>query len=155
VRQIVASTNLFRPGEIDVAVELVETRLAKGAPSGYELLFAEQAGEVVGYACFGPNSLTVGSWDLYWIAVSPAVQGNGIGRLLLDEVQRHVAAAGGGRIYIETSHRADYAATRGFYERCGYRLEAVLEDFYAPGDSKAIYVGQASSLPGERGASVP
>jgi D-alanine-D-alanine ligase len=140
VRQIVASTNLFRPGEIDVAVELVETRLAKGPPSGYEFRFADQAGEVVGYACFGANSLTVGSWDLYWIAVSPALQGNGIGRLLLDEVQRHVAAAGGRRIYIETSHRADYAATRGFYEKCGYRLEAVLEDFYAPGDSKAIYV---------------
>ncbi len=140
VRQIVASTNLFRPGEIDVAVELVETRLAKGTPSGYEFLFAEQTSEVVGYACFGPNSLTVGSWDLYWIAVSPAVQGNGIGRLLLDEVQRQVAAAGGRRIYIETSHRADYTATRGFYERCGYRLEAVLEDFYALGDSKAIYV---------------
>jgi D-alanine-D-alanine ligase-like ATP-grasp enzyme/ribosomal protein S18 acetylase RimI-like enzyme len=139
VRQIVTSTNLFRPGEIDVAVELIETRLAKGPTSGYEFLFAEQGSEVVGYACFGQNTLTVGSWDLYWIAVSPAVQGNGIGKLLLDEVQRQVAAAGGRRIYIETSHRADYAATRGFYERCGYTLEAVLEDFYAPGDSKAIY----------------
>jgi hypothetical protein len=49
-------------------------------------------------------------------------------------------AAGGTRIYIETSHRADYEATRGFYERCGYRLEAVLADYYAPGDGRAIYV---------------
>jgi D-alanine-D-alanine ligase-like ATP-grasp enzyme/ribosomal protein S18 acetylase RimI-like enzyme len=140
VRQIVADTGLFRPAEIDVAVELVETRLAKGPPSGYEFLLAEQQGEVVGYACFGPNPLTVGSWDLYWIAVVPALHGQGIGRLLLDEAQRQIETAGGRRIYIETSHRADYAATRGFYERCGYRLEAVLEDYYAPGDSKAIYV---------------
>jgi hypothetical protein len=26
-----------------------------------------------------------------------------------------------------------------FYERCGYTLQAVIDDFYAPGDSKAIY----------------
>jgi D-alanine-D-alanine ligase-like ATP-grasp enzyme/ribosomal protein S18 acetylase RimI-like enzyme len=147
VRRIVASTGLFRPGEIDVAVELVETRLAKGPPSGYEFVFAEQKGEIIGYACFGPNTLTVGSYDLFWIAVEQAWHGQGIGRLLLDEVQRRIAEAGGKRIYIETSHRADYAATRGFYERCGYRLEAVLEDYYAPGDGKAIYVGQVSNLP--------
>ena len=140
VRRIVQSTGLFRPAEIDVAVELVETRLAKGPASGYEFLFAEQKGEVVGYACFGPNTLTVASWDLFWIAVEQQLHGQGIGRLLLDEAQRRIAAAGGKRIYIETSHRADYAATRGFYERCGYQLEAVLADYYAPGDSKAVYV---------------
>ena len=124
----------------NVAVELVETRLAKGPGSGYEFVFAEQKGQVVGYACYGPNTLTVASWDLFWIAVEQTLHGQGIGRLLLDEAQRRISAAGGKRIYIETSHRADYAATRGFYERCGYRLEAVLEGFYAPGDSKAIYV---------------
>ena len=125
-----------------MAVELVETRLAKGPPSGYEFLLAEQAGEVVGYACFGPNSLTVGSWDLYWIAVSPALHGNGIGRLLLG---RSAAACRGCR-RAANLHRnlAPAPTTRrraASTSKCGYRLEAVLEDFYAPGDSKAIYVG--------------
>src|SRR5206468_3475497 len=36
VREIVAATGLFRAAEIDVAVELVEARLEKGAASGYE-----------------------------------------------------------------------------------------------------------------------
>ena len=84
--------------------------------------------------------MTVSSWDLYWIAVDPKLHGQGIGRLLLVEAERHAAAAGGTRLYIETSHRADYQPTRGFYERCGYKLEAILADFYAPGDSKAVYV---------------
>ncbi|MEX2176735.1 MAG: GNAT family N-acetyltransferase [Pirellulaceae bacterium] len=142
VRDILESTGLFRPAEIDVAVELVESRLAKGAASGYEFLFAEQKGRVVGYASFGPNTMTVSSWDLYWIAVEKGLHGQGIGGLLLAEVERRVAAAGGTRIYIETSHRDDYQATRGFYERCGYQLAAVLADFYAPGDSKAVYVSR-------------
>jgi len=139
VREIVAATGLFRQGEIDVAVELVESRLSKGLESGYEFLFAEQKGEVVGYICFGRNTVTVSSYDVYWIAVEPRKHGHGIGRILLEEAEKQIAAAGGTRIYIETSHRADYQATRGFYERCGYTLEAVLHDFYAPGDSKAIY----------------
>jgi hypothetical protein len=32
-----------------------------------------------------------------------------------------------------------YASTRAFYEDCGYRLEAVLADFYAAGDGKVVY----------------
>jgi len=140
VRQIVAATGLFRDGEIDVAVELVQARLDKGPASGYAFIFAEQKGEVVGYVCFGKNLNTVSSFDLYWIAVEPGKQGQGIGQLLLEEAQRQIALAGGTRIYLDTSNRSDYHATRGFYERCGYTLAAVLDDFYAPGDSKAMYV---------------
>jgi D-alanine-D-alanine ligase-like ATP-grasp enzyme/ribosomal protein S18 acetylase RimI-like enzyme len=140
VRQIVSATGLFRLGEIDVAVELVQARLEKGAASGYEFVFAEQGGEVVGYICFGRNAITVSSFDVYWIAVEPSQQGQGIGQLLLEEAERQISAAGGTRIYIETSHRSDYQATRGFYENCGYSLAAVLDDFYAPGDGKATYL---------------
>jgi D-alanine-D-alanine ligase len=140
VRRIVAATGLFRAGEIDVAVELVQARLEKGTASGYEFAFAEQKGQVLGYICFGRNTVTVSSFDVYWIAVEPGKQGQGLGRLLLEEAERRITAAGGTRVYIETSHRAEYQATRGFYDRCGYRLESVLEDFYAPGDSKATYV---------------
>lgn len=140
VREIVAATGLFRPNEVDVAAELVRVRLRDGAASGYEFIFAEQQGEVLGYACYGLNTVTLASYDLYWIAVRPNLQGQGIGRQLLTAVEEKIAAAGGQQIYIETSHRADYAATRGFYERCGYALEGVLRDYYAPGDDRAIYV---------------
>lgn len=140
VREIVAATGLFRPNEVDVAAELVRVRLRDGAASGYEFMFAEQNGNVLGYACYGLNTVTLASYDLYWIAVRPNLQGQGIGRQLLQAVEEKIAAAGGQQIYIETSHRADYAATRGFYERCGYALEGVLRDYYAPGDDRAIYV---------------
>jgi ribosomal protein S18 acetylase RimI-like enzyme len=62
-----------------------------------------------------------------------------MGRRLIQESERLIFAAGGRRVYIETSQRSDYTSTRIFYENCGYRLEAALKDFYAPGDGKAIY----------------
>lgn len=140
VRSLVARTGFFRPDEIEIAVELVEERLARGATSGYEFVFAERDGEVVGYACYGPIGCTLGSYDLYWIAVDPRVQRAGIGRRLVSAVESRVAAAGGRRIYIDTSSQPKYSSTRTFYERCGCHLEARLADFYAPGDDRVIYV---------------
>ncbi len=53
VREIVESTGFFSASEADVAVELVDERLARGPVCGYHFVFAERDGEVLGYACFG------------------------------------------------------------------------------------------------------
>ena len=140
VRRLVDSTGVFSPVEIDVAVELVDDRLKRGSQSDYYFVFAEQDGRPVGYTCYGPIALTAGSFDLYWIAVDRAMHGRKIGRVLLEHTEELVLAAGGRQIYIETSNRHHYAPTRGFYLRCGYDQEALLKDFYAPGDDKVIYV---------------
>jgi ribosomal protein S18 acetylase RimI-like enzyme len=139
VREIVASTGFFSPEEVEVAVELVEERLAKGPISGYHFVFAERDGQVLGYTCYGPIALTAASYDLFWIAVDRAYQGQKIGRILLEKSEELIRTAGGRQVYIETSNRGQYASTRGFYLRCGYREAAVLKDFYDVGDDKVIY----------------
>jgi len=140
VRRLVESTGFFRPDEVDVAEELVAERMTKGPASGYEFIFAEQEGQLRGYVCFGPIPCTVSSWDLYWIVVDPACQRQGLGRRLLQEAEKAIRADGGTRVYVDTSGREQYQPTRQFYEKNGYRVAAVLEDFYAPGDAKVIYV---------------
>jgi len=46
-----------------------------------------------------------------------------------------------GRLIIaETSNLEKYHPTRHFYEQNGYVLEAIIRDFYKPGDGKAIYI---------------
>jgi D-alanine-D-alanine ligase len=139
IRAMVESTGVFNAVELDTAVELADERLEEGPASGYHFVFAELDGRVVGYACYGPIALTVGSYDLYWIAVDKSAQGLGLGRKIMDKVAEIIRAEGGRNIYIETSTRPHYEATRTFYERCGCPLVATLDDFYAPGDGKAIY----------------
>lgn len=139
VRAIVERTDFFRADEVDVAVELVDEHLARGLASGYHFVFAETEGTVVGYACYGPIACTVASYDLYWIAVDPTQQGQGIGRKLIRATEVKIAAAGGQRIYIDTSGQPKYSPTRAFYERSGFRCAARLVDFYAPGDDRLIY----------------
>jgi GNAT superfamily N-acetyltransferase len=140
VRRLVDSTGVFSPVEIDVAVELVDERLQQGEQSGYHFVFAEHEGRTVGYTCYGPIPLTAASFDLYWIAVDKSLHGMKIGRALLEKSEGFVRQIGGRKVYIETSNRHHYAPTRGFYLRCGYRQAALLEDFYAAGDDKVIYV---------------
>lgn len=140
VRDITESTGFFFPEEVGTAVELVEERLAKGEASGYSFVFADEEDRTVGYACFGPIACTKASFDLYWIAVRSGVRGKGLGKLLLEESERLIRAAGGRRIYVETSSRPLYEPTRAFYLARGYREEARLAEFYGPGDAKVIYV---------------
>jgi GNAT superfamily N-acetyltransferase len=139
LRVLVDSLDIFYPGEREIALELLEERLRLGEQSGYFFVFADAGNELVGYTAWGPVPLTQSSFDLYWIAVHPGYQGRGVGRALLAATERAVAELGGGRLYIETSSRAQYERTRTFYLRAAYREVARLESFYAEGDSKVVY----------------
>jgi GNAT superfamily N-acetyltransferase len=141
VRALAAATSVFREAELDIAAEVVEEALARGeVASGYHFVMADAEDGLAGYACYGPIAGTVGSFDLYWIVVDPALQGRGLGRRIMEAVEAAVRAAGGRRLYIDTSAGPAYAPTRAFYRRCGYAVAAVLPDFYAPGDGKVIFV---------------
>lgn len=133
VREIVLSTGFFSAAEVDVAEELVAEHLAKGDASGYFFVFADGPdGACLGYACYGPTPCTVSTVDLYWIAVRNECRGQGVGRLLLAEVERVLPA--GSKIIAETSSRRQYEATRCFYLSCGFAQEARIRDYYAPGE---------------------
>ncbi len=155
VREIVESSGYFTTQEIEVAQELVQERLEKGISSGYLFLFAETEGRVIGYACYGPVPCTLESYDLYWIAVAEDLRGAGVGRELLRKTEQAIERAGGRRIYVETSSREQYNPTRRFYRACGYGEAAVLEDFYAPGDHKVIYLKALLPSGEETGRSGP
>jgi ribosomal protein S18 acetylase RimI-like enzyme len=136
----VRATGFFSEEEHLIAVELVDERLARGEASGYFFLFAEEGDQLLGYTCFGPIPGSIHSYYLYWIAVDPKAQGRGLGKQLMAESERLMAARGARRIYADTSSRPQYEATRSFYHACGYVQEALLDDFYAPGDGKVIFV---------------
>lgn len=142
IRTLVSETGFFSVEEIGVAEELIDEALRRGKASGYEFVFADQPGSpdrIIGYACFGPIPATVSSYDLYWIAVAPQQQRDGLGGRLIRESERVAKSQGATQMFVDTAGREQYAPTRAFYERMGYRKVAILDDFYAPGDAKVIY----------------
>jgi len=133
---ITRGVGLFRDDEVAVALEVFDA--AAGGSPDYVALGAEIGGLLAGWICWGPTPCTVGTWDLYWMAIDPALRGTGIGTALLAEMERRLA--GRARlIVVETAGRPDYAPTRAFYEARGYSAAARLADFYQPGDDLVVY----------------
>jgi acetoin utilization deacetylase AcuC-like enzyme/GNAT superfamily N-acetyltransferase len=140
VRSLVASTGFFNAAEVELAAELVTERLTKGIRSGYHFVLAERGAALVGYACYGPIHGTKDSYELFWIAVSPEEQRRGLGAQVYARAETAMRKAGARAIYADTSSSDRYAPTRGFYQRVGFVEQARIADFYAPDDSKIIYV---------------
>ena len=149
IRAIVVAAQNFSSAEIEIAAELPTERLARGDASGYYFILADEppardsaaaTTALAGYACYGPIPGTVARYDVYWVVVGPSTQRRGLGRELLLRTEAAIRAAGGERIYIDTSTSSGYDAARGFYRRMGYTVAAELSDFYQDGDGKVIFL---------------
>lgn len=140
IGELVTATGFFSAEERDIAIELAAAAHVDGHASGYEFVLVDAPDGLAAFACFGPIPATLGSYDLYWIAVTPTWQGRGLGRELLHEVERRARDQGARQLYIETSGRAQYAPTHAFYTAAGYREAARFPDFYAPGDAKLVFL---------------
>ena len=157
VAELLVSTAAFSRDEIDVALQLFDVTVRDDGATGaddahvpdYEFTGAFDGDRLVGYACAGPTPATEGTFDLYWLAVDPAVQGKGIGTTLVRAVERELRDRGARMLLVETSSRPDYSNTRAFYARCGYTEAARIRDFYAPADDRIMLT---TRLTPERGA---
>jgi ribosomal protein S18 acetylase RimI-like enzyme len=158
VAELLASTAVFSGEEIAVALQLFDVSVRADHRAGsddasvadYEFTGAFDDERLLGYACTGPTPATEGTFDLYWLAVDPVVQGRGIGTTLVRQVERDLRERGARMLLVETSSRPDYSNTRAFYARCGYTEAARIRDFYAPADDRIMLTTRLTS---ERGAS--
>ena len=151
IRGILETTDLFRYDEVLVGLEVLDIYLSQPEQTDYFFLGAyDGEGELVGYTCFGPTPCTMGTWDLYWIAVDPEWQKAGVGSRLLAEAESEIWSRHGRLILAETSSQPSYNGTRAFYAQRGYDAVSRVEDFYAPGDDRVIFAKRST---GEEGVS--
>lgn len=133
---ILRNTPEFTSQEVAVAEEVIDSYLYN--PDSYNILVAEAGKSVAGYICYGHTPLTEGTWDIYWLAVSPDRRGLGIGGALTASTEKRIIDNSGRLIIIETSSKPGYEKTQRFYLDHGYEVVCQIPDFYAPGDDKII-----------------
>ena len=155
VFRILENAGNFTPGEVGIALELIDEWLELGEHSGYLTYVLEardpEKSEVLGYVCFGPTPLTESTFDVYWIAVDKSKHRGGVGKRLLKFSEEEVVRRGGKMLLIETSSQETYGGTIQFYERTGYELVGKIPEYYKPGDDKLIFAKRlAPSVPDDR-----
>jgi ribosomal protein S18 acetylase RimI-like enzyme len=128
----------FATDELPVAEEVLDASLESSA-SGYYSIVGEKEGRAVGYATYGNTPLSRGNWEIYWAAVDPSEQGQGVGRELMFRCEAAIKQRGGWQITLETSSTPQYDRTRRFHISCGYTEIARIPDFYDRGDDLVIY----------------
>jgi ribosomal protein S18 acetylase RimI-like enzyme len=108
-------------------------------PDNYRWLSCWIGERMVGFACYGTESLTQDTWDLFWVCVRPEARGQKAGQMLMAEAEAQACAANGRVMVIYTSSTDKYAPARRLYERAGFSRTAVVPDYYSDGDDLNIY----------------
>jgi ribosomal protein S18 acetylase RimI-like enzyme len=141
VSRLLSQAKTFNDQEVQVALEVVGDALRRPEKGDYCAFCALNSnGDLVGYICFGPIPMTEGCYDLYWIVVDKAFSRRGVGGKLFEFMEDFVIKKGARRIYVDTSSTPPYEPARALYEKHGYRVVGLLEDFYRKGDHKMIFM---------------
>ena len=141
IQAITARAGVFNEEEIDSVGVMWNEYLTLGVEaSGYTFIVEREGEQVLGFAIYGPRYLAAGVFDLYFIAVDPDARRNGVGRTLLAACESAVCEQDGRILIAETSGTPLYENTRQFYLRTGYVNEAIIKDFYTPGDDLWIFI---------------
>jgi len=139
---IAEAIGLFSPEELEELGGMLTEYFDNAPPSGTlrdQFWLTYDDGEPVGVAYYAPEPYAYGTWNLYFIAVHPSRQGEGIGTKLLRYVEQMLAERGERILLVETSGLPNFERTRSFYRKQGYDEEARIREFYKAGDDKVIF----------------
>lgn len=138
IMAIANAIGLFNPQELEELGGMLKTYFdgELGEDSSW---IVYDNGKIIGAAYYAPEPYADGTWNLYFIAVSPDCQGQGCGTKLLQYVEQTLAARGERLLLIETSGLPNFENTRRFYRNNGYDEEARIREFYKAGEDKIIF----------------
>lgn len=134
LKDVIEASGLFPSEMLD---GMIEAYLEGKSPEDIWLTAEEEGLRAIVYCA--PERMTQGTWNLLLIVVHPAVQGGGLGRLLMRHVEALLAGRGERILLVETSGLPSFEGTRRFYSRLGYEEEARIRDFYQAGEDKVIF----------------
>jgi GNAT superfamily N-acetyltransferase len=126
----------FSPREISYAMALFDSHTQYGNDSVNHFILQEKDHDLHSCACYGPMPLSENRFQLYWLAIDHHHRKAGLSKTIEQVIEDKVRHLGGVKIFIEASSLPRHESLRHFHESCGYRLVAVVPDYYAQGDHK-------------------
>lgn len=138
IREVAIESGLFTADDVDLVLDSFDS---DDHSSGTSLWLVAVADRVQGVLYCAPEPAGDGVWNVLFLAVRPAAQGQGLGSLLLKEIADTLFAATRARLLlVETSSTASQEAARRLYAARGFTEVATIPDFYGDGDHKVMFV---------------
>ncbi|MEA5533828.1 GNAT family N-acetyltransferase [Crocosphaera sp. XPORK-15E] len=136
---IAEAVGLFSPQEFEELDSMLTAYFEDHLNSDQCWLTYDDGAGPVGVAYYAPEPFTYGTWNLYFIAVHPNRQGEGLGAKLLRDVEQRLAERGERVLLVETSGLPNFEGIRAFYRKHEYEEEARIREFYKAGEDKIIF----------------
>ena len=134
LQSVLDETQLF-PSEM--LPELIEGFLSGNAQDIW--LTCESDGIAIGFCYAAPEQLADGTWNMLAIAVARDLQGKGVGRAIVQQLEIELKTRGQRILIADTSGTDEFGDTRDFYRKNGYCEEARIRGFWGPGDDKVVF----------------
>lgn len=142
IRGLAIGNGMFAPEEMADFDDGLDGYL-RGPLDGHTWLVAAGAeGRLDGAAYYAPEPFGNRVWNLYFLAVDPGQHGQGVGSALVMHVEQTLRSEGDAFarvLIVETSSGSAYEGAREFYARRGFDKEAVIREFYGPGEDKIVF----------------
>jgi len=133
-------TGVFTEEDMGVLADMFDGCRGAGRPCGLRFCgVRDEQGHLQGFVCFGRVRNSRNTVEIYWLAVDPDAQGNGIGHDLVEHVAMHARQEGAAQVLIETSSTGAYEAARAAYRRLGFVKVGGVPDYYREGDDRVSF----------------
>jgi ribosomal protein S18 acetylase RimI-like enzyme len=142
IKTIAVAAGMFSAEEAEFFTDLLGGFLDGSMPGSQWLVLQHPNETVLAAAYYAPEPFSDRMWNLYFIAVDPAFQAQGLGSALMAHVEtelRHKGEDEARVLIVETSSTEQYVKTREFYRKIGYDEEARVRQFYGPDDHKVMF----------------
>lgn len=139
IRIIAQSTGFFDEKDTELSADLAKSILEDGDDEDHKFIFADDDEKTVAFACFGMVPDSEASYELYWLSTLNEYRGKGIGKEVIANLLNDIKKSGGRKLFLKTCGDDKYAPTRKFYEKCGFKMEAVLKEYYDTDQDCCIY----------------
>jgi GNAT superfamily N-acetyltransferase len=134
IARIAEATGLFPADMLD---DMIAGYFDRTKPDIWFTAMAKN--QPVGFCFCEPERMTVGTWNLLAIGVTPDLQGRGTGAQLVRHLETMLAQQGHRVLLVETIDAPDFVRTRSFYLAHGFVEEARIREFYEAGADKLVF----------------
>jgi ribosomal protein S18 acetylase RimI-like enzyme len=142
IRALAIGNGMFAPEDMGGFDDGLNGYLS-GELEGHRWLVATgPGGRVEGAAYVAPEPFGDRVWNLYFLAADPSRHRRGAGSSLVRNVEQTLRAEGDETarvLIVETLSSAAYEGARRFYASRGFDREALIREFYGPGEDKIVF----------------